>query len=119
MTFLCKPLTKYRVKSGFLVVNENCRRNPKLRVDEGATAAGCVCLQQNILWSVAIAQVGSSTVTCAAEIIRCKVASVKEPSVSSILATRPNGFWLKSSSFVTVNPSMVGISHGKAGCGSD
>jgi hypothetical protein len=55
----------------------------------------------------------------AAEIIRSKVASVKELSVFTILATRLNGFWIKSNSFATANLSMVGISHGKAGCGSD
>ena len=91
MIFLCKPLTKYSVRSGFLVLKENCSKNPAEGVDEGAVAAGLVCLQQNIFRSVAIAQAGISTVTCAAEIIRCIVASVKEPSVSTILATRPNG----------------------------
>ena len=47
------------------------------------------------------------------------MASVKEPSVSIILATMPKGLWAKSKSFETVNPSIVGISQGKAGCGAD
>jgi len=119
MIFLCKPLTKYSVSEGFLVFKENCSRKPAEEVVDGAVAAGLVCLQQYIFRSVAITQVGRSTVTWAAEIIRCIVASVKEPSTSSILAIRPKGLCAKSRSFETVSPNIVGISQGKAGCGAD